>query len=243
MVINILNLAIRCNTKTTIKPLIMPKLKAVLFDLDGTLIDSEYFHFECWNEILEETGAQLTYTDWLQNYAGIPLPTNAKKLTEKYGINTPLADVIERRENLTLERLKTKDVNLMPYAAEILDFFVEKGLTLALVTSSPRQDVDAVFARNGLGKYFKLIITRSDVTHSKPDPESYNVCCEKLGIAKEDCLVFEDTINGIKAAKAAALTCYAIQSNTADHRKLGIADQLFLDFTEAKNYLTSNTLI
>lgn len=221
----------------------MPKLKAVLFDLDGTLIDSEYFHFECWNEILEETSAQLTYADWLQNYAGVPLPTNAKKLTEKYGISTPLADVIERRENLTLERLKTKDVNLMPYAAEILEFLTGKGLTLALVTSSPRQDVDAVFARNGLGKYFKLIITRSDVTHSKPDPESYNVCCEKLGIAKDECLVFEDTINGIKAAKAAGLTCYAIQSNITDHHKLSIADQLFLDFTEAEKYLTDNNLI
>jgi beta-phosphoglucomutase len=221
----------------------MFKLKAVLFDLDGTLIDSEYFHFECWNEILQETGAQLTYAEWLQNYAGVPLPTNAKILAEKYGISTPLATIIERRENLTLERLKTKDVNLMPYTARILDFFTGKGLTLALVTSSPRQDVDAVFARNGLGKYFKVIITRSDVTHSKPDPESYNICCEKLGIAKAQCLVFEDTINGIKAAKAAGLTCYAIQSNAAEHHKLGIADQLFLDFTEAQKYLTDNNLV
>lgn len=243
MVTNILNLDNRHNTKTTHKPFIMPKLKAVLFDLDGTLIDSEYFHFECWNEILEETGAQLTYADWLQNYAGIPLPTNAKNLADKYAINTPLATIIERRENLTLERLKTKDVNLMPYAAGILEFFTKKGLTLALVTSSPRQDVDAVFERNGLGKYFKLIITRTDVTHSKPDPESYNLCCQKLGIAKHECLVFEDTINGIKAAKAAGLTCYAIQSSTAEHHKLSIADQLFLDFTEAKNHLISNNLV
>ncbi|MES2063995.1 MAG: HAD family phosphatase [Bacteroidota bacterium] len=221
----------------------MAKLKAVLFDLDGTLIDSEYFHFECWNEILEESGAQLTYSDWLQNYAGVPLPTNAKNLAAKYAISTPLEIIIERRENLTLERLKTKDVNLMPQAAEILDFLTGKGLTLALVTSSPRQDVDAVFERNGLGRYFKLIITRSDVTHSKPDPESYNLCCEKLGIAKGECLVFEDTINGVKAAKAAGLTCYAIQSNTTEHHKLSIANQLFLDFTEAQNYLTDNNLI
>jgi beta-phosphoglucomutase len=221
----------------------MPKLKAVLFDLDGTLIDSEYFHFECWNEILEPFSAQLTYTDWLKNYAGVPLPTNAKNLVAKYGITTSLADIIERRENLTLERLKTKDVNLMPYAAEILRFFNDKGLMLALVTSSPRQDVNAVFERNGLGKYFKLIITRSDVTHSKPDPESYNVCRARLGVKADECLVFEDTINGIKAAKAAGLTCYAIQSNTADHDKLSPADLLFLDFTAAKKHLIDNNLI
>jgi HAD superfamily hydrolase (TIGR01509 family) len=114
---------------------------------------------------------------------------------------------------------------------------------IALVTSSPRQDVEAVFERNGLGKYFSLIITRTEVTKSKPDPESYNVCREKLGLAKEDCLVFEDTINGIKSAKAAQLTCYAIQSNTDEHHKLNIADKLFLDLLAAKNHLIENDLV
>jgi len=112
-----------------------------------------------------------------------------------------------------------------------------------LVTSSPRKDVEAVFARNGLGKYFKLIITRSEVTKSKPDPESYNLCVEKLGIAKDECVVFEDTINGVRSAKAAGLTCFAIQSNTDEHHKLTLADQLFLDFQQAKDYLLKNNLI
>ncbi|WP_379091084.1 HAD family hydrolase [Pedobacter sp. UC225_65] len=221
----------------------MQKLKALLFDLDGTLIDSEFFHFECWNEILAESGVMLTYEDWLKNYAGIPLPANAKNLVEKYGIKTPLDEIITRRELLTLERLKTKDVNLMPYVTEVLDFFQSKDLTLALVTSSPRKDVEAIFERNGLSRYFKLIITRSEVSKSKPDPESYNSCVEQLGLKKEECLVFEDTINGIKSAKAAGLTCIAIQQNTADHAKLSIADQLFVDFNEAKNYLLQNYLI
>jgi beta-phosphoglucomutase len=149
----------------------MQNLKALMFDLDGTLIDSEFFHFECWNEILKESHVKLTYEDWLKNYAGIPLPTNAKNLIEKYNINTSLTDLIEIRENLTLERLKTKDVNLMPHVADVLEYFHDKDLTLALVTSSPRKDVEAIFERNGLGKYFKLIITRSEVTKSKPDPE------------------------------------------------------------------------
>ena len=227
--------------KTT-KP-VMQKLKALLFDLDGTLIDSEFFHFECWNEILEESGGQLTYDEWLKNYAGVPLPANAGKLIEKFAIETPLTEVIERRENLTLERLMTKDVNLMPHVAEVLDFFYSKNLTLALVTSSPRKDVEAIFERNGLGKYFKLIITRSEVTKSKPDPESYNVCIEKLGILKADCVVFEDTINGIKSAKAAGLTCFAIQSNTEEHANLAIADKLFLDFKQAKDYLVESGLV
>lgn len=133
----------------------MKIIKALLFDLDGTLIDSEYFHYECWNEILEEYNVRLTYPDWLKNYAGIPLPVNAKNLLEKYAIDASLPEVVKRREALTLERLKTKDVNLMPFALEVI-------------------------------------------------------------------------------------RCFAIQSNTEQHEALQIADKLFLDLKEAKNYLLSD---
>jgi len=212
-------------------------LKAILFDLDGTLIDSEHFYFECWNEILAEVGAQLTFDDWLNNYAGMAMPANAQKLIDTYGIKGPLDELVKRRERLTIERFKTTDVSLMPFVPEILNFFRDKGLTMAVVTSSVRKDVDTIFERNGLKHYFKLIITRSEVANYKPHPESYNACCEQLGISKDECLVFEDTINGLTAAKAANLVCYAIQSNTAEHHKLQAADKIFLDLNEAKEYL------
>ena len=221
----------------------MNNIKALLFDLDGTLIDSEYFHYECWNEILAEYGVGLTYPDWLKNYAGIPLPVNARHLLEKYAINTSLPEVVKRREALTLERLKTKDVNLMPFALEVVKFFHEQGLVLAIVTSSPREDVEAIFDRNGLRPYFRLIITRSEVQQNKPDPEGYDKCCEMLGLSKENCLVFEDTINGIKAAKAAGIRCFAIQSNADMHASLQIADRLFPDLKEAKEHLLSDSFV
>lgn len=225
-----------------IKPLNMNKIKALLFDLDGTLIDSEFFHFECWNEILKDYGVSLTYEDWLKNYAGIPLPKNAQNLLIKYSIDAVLDDIITRREALTLERLKTNDVNLMPFVLEFIEFFHSKGLILAIVTSSPRKDVDAIFQRNGFGEYFDLIITRTEVSKSKPDPESYNLCVEKLNLIKTDCLVFEDTINGVKSAVAAGITCFAIQSDIGAHKNLKLADQLFLNLAQAKDYIIENSL-
>ena len=212
-------------------------LKAILFDLDGTLIDSEYFHYDGWNVLLADAGIQLTYEDWVKNYAGIPLPVNAKRLIEKYNLSMPFDEMVSRREALTLQLFETKEIKLMPYVLENLEFFAGRGLTLALVTSSPRADVEAVFAKNGLKHFFKFTVTRSEVTHSKPHPESYEVCVRQLGLAKHECIVFEDTLNGTKAAKAAGLVCFAIQSNKDEHEKLAIADKIFLDFNEAKNYL------
>lgn len=215
----------------------MHKIKAILFDLDGTLINSETIHFDCWNVILEAYGIKLTYDVWLKNYAGIPLPAKTEMLIKNYHIKTPQAEIIRKKEQITIERLRSQDVDMMPYATEVLNYFREKNLILGLVTASSRADTEAIFARNGLDKFFDVIITRSEVNKSKPDPESYNVCLDQLGIFKTDCVVFEDTINGVKAAKAAGLLCFAIQSNATIRHELSMADQLFSNLSEAKEYL------
>lgn len=221
----------------------MAKIKAILFDLDGTLVDSEHFHFNTWNELLAESDVQLKYEDFLKNYAGIPLPGNAKRLKELYEIAVPLETLIARKETLTVERLKTEEIGLMPYVQDTLDFFLAAGIEMVLVTASKRADVDEMFSKNGLGKYFSFLVTRSDVQNSKPDPESYNLAVEKLGLDKAECLVFEDTLNGLKAAKAAGLTCFVVQANAEDHQKLAAADRIFTDFQLAKDYLIHHQLI
>ncbi|WP_293787245.1 HAD family phosphatase [uncultured Pedobacter sp.] len=221
----------------------MSKIKALLFDLDGTLIDSEKFHFDCWNTFLKPHNVHIEFKDWLSNYAGIPLPKNAKTIVDRYKLDEDLASFIERREKITFDGFRTTDIALMPHALEFVQFAYEKGLTLAVVTASPKIDVEAVFERNGLAKYFSLFITRTDVSKSKPDPESYNLCVERLGLAKEECIVFEDTLNGVKSALAAGITCYAIQNNVRAHQKLKIADELFLSFANAKTYMLQKELI
>ncbi|WP_025142055.1 HAD family hydrolase [Pedobacter jeongneungensis] len=221
----------------------MSKIKALLFDLDGTLIDSEKFHFDCWNTFLGEYGVTIDFKDWLSNYAGIPLPKNAKTIIDRYKIPEDLDRFVDRREKITFDGFRTTDIQLMPYALEFVQFAYEKGFTLAVVTASPKIDVEAVFERNGLAKYFSLFITRTDVSKSKPDPESYNLCVERLGIAKEECIVFEDTLNGVKSAMAAGITCYAIQNNVRAHQKLKIADELFLSFANAKEFMLQKELI
>lgn len=221
----------------------MSKIKALLFDLDGTLIDSEKFHFDCWNTFLCDYGVAIDFKDWLSNYAGIPLPKNAKTIIDRYKIETELEGFIDRREKITFDGFRTTDIELMPFALEFIQFVYEKGLTLAVVTASPKIDVEAVFERNGLAKYFSLFITRTDVSKSKPDPESYNLCVARLGLEKDECIVFEDTLNGVKSALAAGITCYAIQNNVRAHQKLKIADELFLSFSNAKEFMLQKGLI
>ncbi len=220
----------------------MPTLKAVLFDLDGTLIDSEHFHYECWIDILKEFNVSITYEDWIKNYAGIPLPSNCENLRNRFNLDIPLAELIEWRERLSAEGFANRDIQLMPFASEAITFYKAQGLMLAVVTASPRVDVDLIFNRNGLAHYFNTMVTRTDVTQTKPDPECYLLACERLGIEKQECIVFEDTINGLRAAKAAGLKCLVVQHDETQHEKLANADQIFLDMAEARVFVAREFL-
>ena len=221
----------------------MQKLKAVLFDLDGTLIDSEYFHYSCWMDILGTFDITVSYEEWAMTYAGHPLPENCKKIKETFRLDIPLQELMDWRERLSREGFSTKDIRLMPYAAETLEYFKSKGLKIALVTASPRDNVKIIFERNGLGHYFDTMVTRSDVELSKPDPESYLKAVEQLGVEKDACLAFEDTLNGLRSAKGAGVTCYAIQHDVSQHVLLSIADKIFLSLDEAIKDLEAQELV
>lgn len=220
----------------------MPQLKALLFDLDGTFIDSEHFHYDCWVEILKEFSETITYEDWTKNYAGIPLPSNCENLKKRFNLPIPLEELIKWRERLSKEGFANKDIQLMPHALETIQFFKAQGLKTALVTASPRVDVELIFKRNGLGHYFDTMVTRTDVPQTKPDPACYNLACELLGLEKEDCIAFEDTVNGLRAAKAAGITCYVVQHDASQHEKLALADRIFLDLKEAREAIDADFL-
>lgn len=212
----------------------MTKLKAVLFDLDGTLIDSERFHYNCWLEVLNAFSIQMSWSEWIKSYAGHTLPINCKRIREAYLLDIPLQELIDWRESLSIRGFSTMDIDLMPYARETLAFFKGQNLKIGLVTASPRDNVDLIFARNGMAQFFDELITRSDVKESKPSPESYILAYEKLGVDKDACIAFEDTINGVRSAKAASLICYAIQSDPLQQEQLSPADKIFADLEQAR---------
>lgn len=214
-----------------------------MFDLDGTLIDSEYFHYSCWMDILGTFEISVSYEDWALTYAGHPLPENCRNIRETFRLDIPLQELMDWRERLSREGFLTKDIRLMPYAAETLEYFKSKGLKIALVTASPRDNVKIIFERNGLGHYFDAMVTRSDVELSKPDPESYLKAVEALGVEQDACVAFEDTLNGLRAAKGAGITCYAIQHDVTQHSVLGIADKIFLSLDEAIKDLEAQELV
>ncbi|AOW21540.1 HAD family hydrolase [Urechidicola croceus] len=221
----------------------MSKIKAFIFDFDGTIVDSEKFHFNSLNEVLKKFNVQYDYDFYLKTLAGIPNAQSSKMIIEYSNLSISIDKFAQMRKEVATHRLKNEDIIFMPYAIEMLDFLHAKEYPIALVTGSPRILVDYIFSKTNLSKYFKTTITCSDVKESKPHPESYDLCVNTLGFKKNEYLVFEDTQNGIKSAKAAGLTTFAIQHYEAVHPKLKIADKIFKDFSEVQNYVVDKKLI
>ncbi|GIZ09382.1 HAD family phosphatase [Flavobacterium sp. UMI-01] len=215
----------------------MKKLKAIIFDLDGTLVDSDHYHFNCWNEILSEFNINLEYDYYLNHFAGRPTSLNADTLIKKYALSITSKDLSAQKDTITKSKIKTEKIKFMPNALSTLKYFANENIPMFLVTGSPRAEVDYVLKKTDIKKYFEFTITRNDVKKSKPDPEPYLKAIEKCNFNIENILVFEDTKNGVESAKSANLRCYAIQANTDLQKKLKHADKIFESFDQAIKYL------
>lgn len=215
----------------------MAEIKAAIFDFDGTLVDSEHYHYNSWVEVLKDYDAQLDYDYYIKTYAGTPSPINAKAIVAQFDLPISEEDLTYKRERMAEKLVKESEVEFMPFAIETLDFFKAKGIPIYLVTGSPRNNVEFLLEKTGIAKYFDFEITRTDVKNSKPDPESYLTAIEKIKLPKKNMIVFEDTRTGVASAKGAGLECLAIQGNPNLKLNVEAADKIFDNLQQATQYL------
>ena len=221
----------------------MSAFTAIIFDLDGTLIDSETFHYECWNLSLEPYGVNLDYDEYTRAYAGVPIQANAASIIERFGLEIPPDELISMRKEVAEKRLASEGIRLMPYAQVILNALKRAGMRLYLVTGSPRNLVDSILIRTGLQSYFEFSVTNDDVVHSKPDPESYKKAIVLSGLSASQLLVLEDTESGVEAAKSAGLTCFAVQKDPILRAQVQNADRVFDNLELVLEHLIAHRLI
>lgn len=215
-----------------------PQIKAILFDLDGTLIDSESVHYSCWNELLEPYGAKIGIEDYVANFQGVSITRNAERLRSVYGIQLGVEELIHGREALYQVRLSRGEIKLMPFATEILQACSRTGVPIGLVTSSARKEADVILKMTGFDPYFKASVTRTEVRNFKPHPEPYLTAAALMGFDAPDCLAVEDTFSGVSSAKAAGMLCFGVQPDRVEAEKLRpVADAFFANLQEVSQFL------
>lgn len=213
-------------------------LKAVLFDHDGTLVDSEGVHCRHWQILLADYGITLSDADYRANFAGIPTPANAARLVGEHDFAIDAAELAARKDEITKAHLSTDAFPLMPGAREALERLHAEDMKIAIVTGAGGHGVRSTVEAHGLGRFVHGIVSGDDVENSKPAPDCYLLALETLGIAACDGLALEDTRNGATAAVAAGLTCCAIPNAYSAHHDFTPAQHRFQDLDTAMGWIS-----
>ena len=178
------------------------EIKAVIFDMDGVLIDAKEWHYKALNRALALFGYSISRYDHLVTFDGLPTSRKLEMLTVERGLPRSLhAFINEMKQHYTVEYVFTccKPMFIHQYALSRLK---SEGYKLALASNSVRSTVDMMMEKSDLDKYLDFKLSNQDVTKSKPDPEIYNVAIKRLKLEPDECLIIEDNQNGIKAALA-----------------------------------------
>jgi HAD superfamily hydrolase (TIGR01509 family) len=200
--------------------------EAIIFDHDGTVVDTESPEFQAYLMLCQEFGFQPRPDYWATQIVG-HINTQARLLdeliqTSRNGLNKA---TLQKRLR-ELYQVALTNVELMPGVSRLLPQLQTVGYPLAIATASDRNWVGRWLTHFSLQPYFRVIATRDDVAHSKPAPDVYLVAAQRLNVSPERCLVFEDTVVGAQAAKAAGMTVVAVPSQLTKILNFSLADKV-----------------
>lgn len=180
----------------------MSKIKAILFDMDGVLIDAKDWHYEALNKALGLFGVEISRYDHLHTFDGLPTKVKLKMLGERYYLPEVLHPFInELKQSFTADLIHEK-CHPMFHHEYALSKLHASGYKIAVCSNSIRQTIELMMDKANLAPYLDLIVSNEDVSKSKPDPEMYNTAIKKFGLNPDECIVVEDNPNGIQAGKA-----------------------------------------
>lgn len=177
-------------------------IKAILFDMDGVLIDAKDWHYDALNRALEHFGYTISRESHLSTFDGLPTRRKLQMLSNSKGLPSGLHEFLNQlKQSYTIEisYQRCKPVFNHQYALSKLR---REGYKMAVCSNSVRQSIEAMMKLSALAPYLDLIVSNEDVAKGKPDPEMYNKAMTTLGVAPDECLILEDNDHGIQAAKA-----------------------------------------
>jgi HAD superfamily hydrolase (TIGR01509 family) len=186
------------------------RFNAVLFDHDGTLVESEAVHHGIWNQVLQPHGVQIPVDLFMRDFSGVPALTNGDDLKRRYALAPSAAELADAKNRLTADYLATNAFPLMPGVRESLAQLNAAGLRKGVVTGARMFAIASTLRSHAMEPEFELVISADEVVHSKPAPDCYLLALERLGLQAQQVVAFEDTEHGVASAITAGLACVAI---------------------------------
>ncbi|WP_440055216.1 HAD family hydrolase [Pseudoalteromonas sp. T1lg65] len=211
-------------------------IKAVLFDFDGTLVDSETLHYESWKQVLEPYRVHYDEATFCDEFSGVPTLQAAAILNQRHGLQRSAEDLCTEKNDLFVKTAASLKPKLMPFAKDIVELAAQQ-YRLALVTGSSRAEALPVLEYYGLTDYFQVIVTKDDVENPKPHPEPYLRALSLLELPSQEGIAIEDTSTGLQSAKGAGLRAVAVPNLHSKKQNFTLADICAQDLVGALQWI------
>ena len=217
----------------------MNKIKAVLFDMDGVIFDTEREYLKEWEAIFKKYGYKMKKEIYI-SVMGRGRKKVKEIFKEKFGEDLPIDKMYIEKDKMLKKAVENNKVPLKEGALELLEFLKENGYKIALATSAKRERVKIQVSHAKIENIFDAIVCSEDITNSKPDPEIFLKAAEKVCVNPENCIVIEDSEAGIKAAFNAKMMGFHVEDlKKADESILKYSYKTFKNLIEIKEYIKS----
>lgn len=214
-------------------------IKAIIFDMDGLMIDSERMTFECYQERLKDMNLTMD-EEFYKTLLGKPIKGIYQRFYDVYGNDFPIENVIQDVHQLMAERFETEGVPVKKGLVELLHYLKDNNYKTIVATSSNRDRVDKILAQAKITEFFDDSICGDEVTKGKPNPEVFLKSCQKLGVNVDEAIVLEDSEAGIQASYDANIKVICIPDMKYPEKQYEEKTfKILKDLTEVTAYLKS----
>jgi len=207
--------------------------KAVIFDMDGVIVDSEPMHKQVSMEILKSFGVDVEQRD-IEAFAGAPEKYIWSTLKNRHNLSLEADELVSMKMTRYFEKLcANTEMKPIEGILELFEDLRNNNLKLAIASTSPMNVIERVVSVFNIAKYFDTIVTGDYVEKGKPEPDIFLYTAKKLGVNPDECVVIEDSGNGVKAAKKAGMKCIGFRNPNSGNQDLTLADKVIESFSES----------
>ena len=185
-------------------------IKAIIFDMDGLMIDSEMISYKCYKAILSQFGYSFTLNEYIQDYPGRPLIASLEFINKKYHLNYDIQEQLENFHQLEYQMIEKEGIPLKEGLLELLHYLKKNHYLTVIASSSHQERAEKLLESHNILQYFDSAVYGKDVKKGKPFPDIFLKACEKLQIKTSEALVLEDSEAGIQAAYDAQIPVICI---------------------------------